>query len=643
MREAMFYLAESLYLGKNPAAARGWYETLAKDGLDAPFARDAAVRLIQVESEAGDDAAVDADYRRYIAPAGASAGGPVEPSVAYALAKSYWHRGDLAKADGLFSRFDADGEKGRQARYFRAVILLKQGDRAGAETSFRELAALAPKNEEQQAVADQSFLALARLLQDRGVYREAAAEYDKVSDGSPAKADALYEQSWALLKAGRYREASDDLDLFLVSFPDHPLIPRVKLLKGRALLALDQDDEAHEAYKGFLAEYAPVPARLQQLLGAHHDPKSFLAAIDAAEGERGMSRGLPRPAVDAALARPAVKRAVALATALHQDRTSLADGRALVPVLSDALSRAAIAGLPDANERRRRAWALEIAEARARFAILKDGAEPKARDRAAAALDAVPKAFDAEEKAQAAARAQIASVRVRAIQQLDAIQQARAQAVALAKYAQDTGGADPEISKAAAGVEAELAELGARQAEIGRLLEELRHRDAESWTGRLSAGEAAARTELASAMDALEASAHPGPEDAPRLARLATVRQTLAGALGTIDRTEGARLADAHKVLDVESRALLAENDALDGAGDQAEAVAADDLRLGLAAVAASFDELVLRADLGSLDVAWLRKDRESRKIDALAAERKAALDDLAKRFAPVLDEETVP
>ena len=660
-REALFYLGESLFLQKAWRAALPAYVELAAGEGDASYKQESNVRIVEISSAIGDDVAVDRAWKRFVSQAG---GVTVEPQVAYALAKSYYRRGDLARADDVFGRIDLAGSKGRQSRYFRAVIALARSDRAAAESIFAEISALPAEGRERLALATRARMALARLRYSRREYGGAATAYGEVPEASPERPDAVYEKAWAELKDGHARLADYDLDLFLIAFPDHALAPRVKLLRAKLALALSQDDDAREGFRAFGQEFQPVLSRVDEVLHAPDDAGGFLARINAAEGERGFARALPVAAAQAALARPALRRALAVTRGLEEEDGSLADGRALAMQIAEGLEDAAVAGLPAANDRRRLAWTLDLRAERTRFAILdgasRAGSSPvagsgtggataadAARARVLAALDAIPEAQKAQQRAQEDQRARISLLRAEVYAARDGITGARSTAVAVGKYLRDTNGTgapqDPLLGRASqSSVSRELAELAAREREVNKVLRELRIREAATRAATLSPREAAARGELDAALGDYQAKVQSGltSEDASRLDRLASARGRIGGALEAITRDEKARVADAGARLAEENRSIAAETVAIAAARARALGIAGSAARAGLEEVRASLDGLLLRADLGILDVAWTAKDRESRAVEVLAKERDQQLEAVDRRFHALLPAE---
>jgi hypothetical protein len=113
-----------------------------------------------------------------------------------------------------------------------------------------------------------------------------------------------------------------------------------------------------------------------------------------------------------------------------------------------------------------------------------------------------------------------------------------------------------------------------------------------------------------------------------------------AGALKVQFAAEARRRADAVRARVAEERDLLTQQQAaLDAvAGDAREVVGRIAFR-SFSAVRAQFYKLVLKADVGVIDVAWSRKRERLEKIQQLAQEKAAELDVLDRDYKLVLRE----
>lgn len=662
LREAVFYLGEALYLGGSPRLAKPYYESLAKEGFEARYGREATVRLVETASALADDAAVEEAYARWVE--AAPPGTPLEPTVAYAIAKAIWRK-DPVRAEAVFARFHPDGIRGRQAMYFRGAIALARGESEKARGIFATLAALPadPGNPERRLVSDRARLALARIRYAAGEFEGASEEYRKVTETSPVRAEALYEQAWAELKAGRPRRSADAIDLFLVAYPVHALTPKARLLRGRALLGLDQDDASRDAFQQAATEYAPVHERIAALVRTPIDDASLHGQLGLADGERGLSRSLPAAAVASAMELPPMRRAVKLATEDKKQDLTIADARSLVRLVTEGLELASLAGLPEANERRSRAYELDRRAQVARFAVLRRAAgrpivssaspeipagEPEieaALARAAAALDRLPAERDARMRAAGEERRKIGALRDRARDVRREVESARARAVALAKYIRDTGAKSrdaAEQARAASAAAGEIRDLEAKAGDIDRFFRELDAREAQTRVVKLSDSELAAASEADEALGDLFTRLERRLQSEERLAlsRLDLARQLIVESLESVARQETERLAFARTVLAEETAALAAEGVERKRLGPSVTAGAAAHAREALRILEGNYDRILLGADLGLLDVAWTAKARESNRIDSLVEERRHTLESVDRRYAPLLEEE---
>jgi len=114
-------------------------------------------------------------------------------------------------------------------------------------------------------------------------------------------------------------------------------------------------------------------------------------------------------------------------------------------------------------------------------------------------------------------------------------------------------------------------------------------------------------------------------------------RARIAGAIDGVAKDEKARIADAGAKLAAENAEVDADAKVLADVRSRTVAESGETARRGLMNVRAVLDGLLLRADLGLLDVSWTEKERETKARENLEAEQKAALDAVDRKFRPLL------
>lgn len=131
-----------------------------------------------------------------------------------------------------------------------------------------------PEAEPPQIIAELARLGLARIYLDQDQLTAALTEYGKVKSGDRYN-DALYEAAWAHIKAKDYRRAAQAMDLLLLNAPDSPLAPEVKLLVGNLLIRQQDFGGATDQFGKTREDYQPIHRQLQNELDKLGTPPQY--------------------------------------------------------------------------------------------------------------------------------------------------------------------------------------------------------------------------------------------------------------------------------------------------------------------------------------------------------------------------------
>jgi len=667
---AVYYVAEALYRQGEWRTARGWFrELLATPG--SPRQREALLRSLDIAIRTGDAAGVDLLLEQ----GRIAFGDRPPPELAYLAAKATATRPGLSPAERrrrAIAAFDAvPAPFQSRAVYWQGALLVEAGDLEGAAARFRACAELPGREARLVEVRELCHLALARVAADLGRTDEAAEHYQEIPRESPRFEEALYELAWTWVKARKYEQALRTAALITDLSPGSPMAPEATLLQGHLLLRLGRFPEALEAYDRVVTQYAPVRDELDALLGAQPDPAVWVEALAGpARAAPGRST-LPPVAVRWASERPEVSRALGVVGTLDGSRREVAEGRAAADRLEAILVRNdgldAFASLKEAHGN---------AEAAENGALWVEGRILDAE--AALAAEALPAERPALEGGQAPRRvlerrfAALPRTPDAALARLDRL---RARFAALDKAAFQLG-YSLEASKAA--IAGARAWIDARPGDLVRgegraaAYEDLRRREEEvrALEGDLAAlqqeiaraatevegaGGAAADRGLREAyrgvLDAESAALEPVRRrvPAPAGARLrdledlrARVPELLARAARAQERIRGqARTSAAglRERVEAERRRMEAHAGEVDGARRDATPVVGGVALDSFRDVRSQFYELVLKADVGAVDVAWQKKRERLDRIQQLSGEKGTDLSSMDREYKDVVRE----
>jgi tetratricopeptide (TPR) repeat protein len=253
-QSSLLMLGRALRELSNPRAAER-YLTMAANGSDAAVADEARLYLIEMVLDRGDDEAL----RKLV---GSMFGGS-SARTRYALGKSLVRLGDFNRAAEVLQSLVADPEFGPRARYYVAVVHTAQKDLGAAAREFAALTALTDDGAGGE-VRDLAHVALGRLEMEAGDLLAAVTSYQRVERHSPSYDVALYEMAWAYIKGEQYDKALGTLDALLLTVKDPELDVESHSLRGQLNIYLNDYDSAVESFETIVARFAPIRNELER-------------------------------------------------------------------------------------------------------------------------------------------------------------------------------------------------------------------------------------------------------------------------------------------------------------------------------------------------------------------------------------------
>jgi len=432
--------------------------------------------------------------------------------------------------------------------------------------------------------------------------------------------------------------------------------------------------EATRAYDQVVDTYAPVRDELDAILATREDPvRYFDELIGRQGGAFDVASVLPPVAVRWATSSAEVSAAVDLVRSVGGARRDVQDGRDLADRLDALLRRGGgLDAFPRLLGAYARAQAVENAAARAEgawaaaaAAAAERGAAPERRGELARArearaalearFDRLPRTAEAVEARRARLHGRVdeaSGAAFRLTYLLDGNRAAIAGIEAWLDRHRNDVGVEVEARQELAeelrrhrgvldGYEAELAAI--RQ-DLAKVRDAAGGVDAMQEEGRLRAEYLAAVDREGAAAEAVAAAR--SPDARALLAALPAARERLAALRARAREVEvrvaaeaARRAAAVQARVDVERGDLVAHGAALDGVQGEARDVLGRIAVRSVADVRAAFYRLVLKADLGIVDVAWSRKRQRLEKIQALAVQKDAEVEQLDREYRALLKE----
>ncbi len=683
--DAKFLLADSLYRAGDYYGARRHFQEIVESGREPrfrPYVQRALGRLIEIAIRTRDFSSVEGYFDRLnrLPPQ------EVEAATAYYRAKYLYNRAVpveevlrserteegrahmdmdlLARAREAFAAVPAGSPFYPQARYFIGVVHTLRGEYPQAIDAFQRVLRAPAQTAEHRAVEHLTYMALGRLFYETDQIERAIEAYQRVPRTSELFPEALYEVAWAFIRIGDSTRAERALEVLSVAAPESRFIPDAKLLRGNLLLREGRFDDANRIFREVRKQFGPVRRRLDQMIEGRGDPLAYFRKLvrehlDAFDP----TLFLPEEARRWGRIEGDMARAMRVLEDLSTARRLVLETEDLVERVGGALaSPNGVAVFSDLRRHREGTTALRNRLARARRQLLRVEARRLAggsaelrqvrerRRRIERILGKMPTRdedfvvrddrllgrFSGMERQLAALRVELLGMEARI--------------TATERFLEDTRErwqGDPAAREA---VERELA-LQKQGVEAYR--DQIRHLERAIEVGRIQVGVGDARYQrddrLRAEYNALvererRLMAAQGLRRDPKVDRLfgriAAIEARLDAHDQRVDAVLAERVAEMRRVVEEERQKLTGYREALGQLEVEAEDVVGAVAFMNFDGVRRRFYDLVLRADVGRIDVAWARREEHRMRIDMLTRERARELQAIDDEFREVMDEE---
>ncbi len=350
-QDAEWFLAECLFEEGNFVTSVEAYERIIRKGKQHPFFHDAVRRQLEAYGRLKDTPSFYRVYNRFIVTGIV----PTTDAVKYSVAKSFYHQDDNARAKALFAEIPTTSTYYTRARYFMGAILITEGQLDAAVQQFEAVEAHMPPDTAQDyhgyggirkftqmravetEVHELARLALGRLHYEQGRYEFAQRYYQDIRSESAHFTDQMFELVWTYVKQEKWLEAINQIEICLIADPDQLHSFQLRLLLGHLNMRRRDHNRALASYEDVVELYGPVRDHLQSLVRDNAEPQAFFAALVEAEDPGEVDPALPGFAVDLLVEGETLARAVDARRALDRQQDDLDYARELVELVGPAL------------------------------------------------------------------------------------------------------------------------------------------------------------------------------------------------------------------------------------------------------------------------------------------------------------------
>ncbi len=353
---AVYYLAESLFQKNDRVASRTYFAQLVKDiGPRSKYYQQSLERLIELSLILGENDGVDA----WLSELDRIPAEKRQASVPYVRGKYAYTTGNFDEAITWLAQVPADSEYGFQAQYFLGVAYVAKKDLGKATQAMSALLERESKNDDEARVKELAQLALGRLYYERDQPTKAIDSYLLIDRKSDLFPDALYEVAWVYVKSQQYDKALRALELLALADPTSQKLPTVKMLEGNlrvrkaqgihektvqgldtgAASGTEEYEKATTIFTATHETYVVPHDELAKIIEANEDPQQFMAQITGRSSET-FHTNSTMPEIAAAWIReePDVNRVMTIETDLGDIQAEISDAERTIERLDAALA-----------------------------------------------------------------------------------------------------------------------------------------------------------------------------------------------------------------------------------------------------------------------------------------------------------------
>lgn len=650
--DALFLYADSLFLSGDYLGARQWYRQFLDEGHRpgaGRFREKAIARLIEVAIHIDDYEGVT----QYVELLGQY---PTD-DARYVKGKYLYFKGDYGKAKKVLDSITRDRLLQLKALYLAGVIHTVEEDYTGAIEVFLRGRSFKTETKEEKTVVDLMNLGAGRLYFEQGDVDRASECYQKIDQHSAYFDAALYESAAVFIQAGDTTRAEQTLEVLAIVVPDSQYLPKAKMLRGNLLLRTGRYDEAERVFDELVNEFTPLMAQLDSVIKERQDTrKFFFELVERSMATLDVSNVLPPLVVKWVSEEAEVRRALSLAKDLGAAKGYVKETERLIRLLEAVVDGPShVNAIPSLRRGARRAQRIlnRLGQLRGRVSLITEsklGNEVSGltqlkqnRYQLIGQLDALPTTEEGFQQREKEAQQIYHRMRQELSKNLIRLDRLSAMTVAIERFIDNPKYSEGVPKESIEALREELRRHNYGVLKMQQQIEDLKY-DIESARYRVGVGDA---NDKKDAMLRKRIRQHTVQE----LRLIASVKNKWADRIAFTLKAIGyleSRIRAFQRELRLEARKqvqwireqvnqektkIVTYTASLGGLGDEAEDVVGGVAFENFTSVRKRFHDLVLKADVGIIDVAWLRKEEHTSKITELTQGRVREIKRLDNEF----------
>jgi tetratricopeptide (TPR) repeat protein len=200
--------------------------------------------------------------------------------IFYRLGEIKLKNGQFEEAAQAFARVGSTSRYFSQAKFNRGRALLEAGRPSEAMRSFSAMLSSRAQAPVTDPTKVAGHLAIARSYYQAQNWDEAVEWYRKIPRDTEFWHQALFEQSWAYLRAAKFRSALSNFHSLHSTYYEDFYMPESLLLRAIVYLYICKYDEMDKVLGLFDKTYGPVRVSMSEFMQGNRDPLSYYQEIE---------------------------------------------------------------------------------------------------------------------------------------------------------------------------------------------------------------------------------------------------------------------------------------------------------------------------------------------------------------------------
>jgi tetratricopeptide (TPR) repeat protein len=665
--EILFRLGYCLYRLQNYLGARDYLDKVVAAGPSLSYS--SALRyLIEIGLQARGNAGLKQAVRRVGRVSNRSA------ETQYAYGKGLHRLGRPIEALRTLSTIGPSSEVYAPAQYYLGVVRTELKQYKKAIAAFRTVVDTTENNAELLPVRELAQMALGRLFLELKDFPIAVDWYQEISRKSKHFHTALYEMTWAYVNHEKYDKALNALEVLILTVEDEELATRANILRGRLNIMLDRTDVAVDTYRGIVGQFAPLRKELDAFSkGRGSVAKYFRWLLNHHSDAFQLGAVLSDRAINWLKSDSNLKEVVDLFEGVSYQRRDVVESERMLKQLEQALKASnRVEIFPNLTS----SWtSIMITENKlvdlsekiidVRMRLTKGNHSPqlielnRKRQLLRKQFSKIPKTSAQFQDRKARVKARYSELRRESFLLDQGLRKVRDEIAAMERWLQEVKFGTRKVKlnsvrqrRIVASLRAEKKRLQTMAAELTTLKEKIDQQTTSVGANDpVSRSEGGLRRKLLDVHAAQEQLLDQLDSTLDRSARreaigLSVLRERivknhtrLGRLLSQIDRAVDTKVADYKRQLAAERKLLIGYRRQVMAFDRDSDRIATEIGEPLFKMAHQRLTDVVLEADLGLVDVAWQRKERESRKIRSLQEEQATRLKKLQTTMKAILEE----